>query len=307
MINKIGVQNPYKISKVSFGLNDTNLRAIEALYSNNQDRFVREQAIKSIDMKDEDIAPVLKELSSLLSSPKSSNSDLNAVLDKVKDFDGGIDELKDGFSGLMTRWPVLFLSVRAKASDIMDKFGLIHPKTGGLSRTTCNPLFGETAIRNLEDSERYINLVIGKGKCPDKQFLLGLHKIITKDLSYIDTEGKAYQNSQYSGIVRGSSEDKIAKPHEITDTNERLDKFFNWLSRNYDKNEPFFLAAQCYKKLLGITPFYDGNGRTLRGFTDAILLSKGYKFKQYPNNYAEVRNYETNELANLIKENCEQV
>ena len=36
---------------VSFGLNDVNLRAIETLYSTNQDKFVREQAIKSIDIK----------------------------------------------------------------------------------------------------------------------------------------------------------------------------------------------------------------------------------------------------------------
>ena len=303
MINKIGVLNNYN-KNVSFGLSDTNLRAIETLYSTNQDRFVREQAIKSIDMTDDDIMPVLDEFTKILSSPQSSTVDMNAVLGKINDYKGGLDYLKDGFSALMSRWPVLFLSVRAKASEIMDKNGMIHPETGGLSRTTCNPLFKDIAIRNLEDSKRYISLVTRKDKCPDKQFLLGLHKIITKDLSYI-TPGKAYQSNEYSGIVRGSSEDKIAKPHEVTDTNERLDKFFGWLERNYDKNETFFLAAQTYKKLLGIVPFYDGNGRTLRGFVDALLLSKGYKFKQYPDNFAEVRNMETNELANLIKDNCE--
>ena len=304
MINKIGVQKNYN-KNIAFGINDTNLRAIETLYSTNQDRFVREQAIKSIDMTDDDIFPVLDEFSKILSSPQSSTIDMNAVLEKLQSYKGGLDYLKDGFSALMSRWPVLFLSVRSKAADIMDKNGMIHPETGGLSRTTCNPLFKDIALRNLEDSKRYITLVTRKGKCPDKQFLLGLHKIITKDLSYI-AAGKAYQNNEYSGIVRGSSEDKIAKQHEIIDADARLDKFFSWLERNYDKNETFFLAAQSYKKLLGIVPFYDGNGRTLRGFIDAILLSKGYKFKQYPDNFAEVRNMETNDLAKLIKDNCEE-
>lgn len=306
MINKISL-NTFNKNNVSFGLNDTNIRAFETLYANNQDRFVREAAIKSIDMEDEDINPILCEFSSILGSQDSSTTDLNAVLDKISEYKGGLQNLKEGFSNLMAHWPVLFLSVRAKASEIMDKHGMIHPQTGGLSRTTCNPLFREKAIRNIEDANKYTTLVTRQGKCPNKQFLISLHKILTKELSYIDHEGKAYSSPEYSGIIRGSEEDNVSKNLQNQDVEKRLDDFFKWLERNYDKNETFTLTAQSYKKLLGIVPFYDANGRSIRGFIDALLLSKGYKFVTYPNNYAEVRNLKTEVLAKLIEDNCEPV
>ena len=306
MINGINFNTTNKYNP-SFGLNPRNLRAIETLYSSN-DKGLRKEAIKSMDMADPDINPVLKEFTRILSSSESSNTDLNAVLDKIGEFKGGVQGLKDGFSNLMARWSALFMSVRAKAAAIMDKNGMIHPNIGGLSRTTCNPLFRDTALKNIEDANRYINLVTEKGKCPDKNFMVGLHKILTRDLSYIDSKGTAFPSSDYSGVIVGSSGDTIAKKLHLNDseTEKKLDEFFKWLERNYDKNETFTLAAQSYKKLLGIVPFYDANGRTIRGFIDALLLSKGYRFKQYPSNFAEVRGYKTENLAQLIKDNCEE-
>lgn len=311
MINKIYLYN-FNRKNISFGLNEKNLSAIATLYSNsgsdNKDILIRRTAIESMDMTDEDINPVLEKFNIILSSKDSSNIELNAVLDKINEYHGSLENLKEGFSHLMTHWSSLFLSVRAKASEIMDKYGLIHPKTGGLSRTTCNPLFGETAAKNIEEAKKFINIVTRKGKCPDKQFMIALHKILTQNLSYINDEGKAFSSPEYSGIIRGSSLDKISESN-TKEVEKKLDNFFKWLENNYndENHETFTLAAQAYKKLLGIIPFYDANGRTLRSFIDALLLSKGYKFKEYPNNYAEVRCLKTEEIAKLIKDNCELV
>lgn len=303
MINKINLYN-FNRNTISFGLNDKNFRAIAALYNSNE-TLEREAAIESMDMTDKDIKPILDQFVVILASKESSNQELNAVLDKIKEYKGGLDNLKEGFSKLMARWTTLFLSVRAKASEIMDKYGMIHPTTGGLSRTTCNPIFGDTAIKNIEESKNFIAMVTRKGKAPDKQFMIELHKILTKNLSYIDNNGKAYSPSEYSGIIRDSYSDKIREKINTRNTEVRLDEFFKWLEKHYNDQETFTLAAQAYKKLLGIIPFYDANGRTLRGFIDALLLSKGYKFKQYPNNYAEVRNFNKDDLSKLMKDNCE--
>ena len=47
-----------------------------------------------------------------------------------------------------------------------------------------------------------------------------------------------------------------------------LEKLSQYISENYNKKNPFELAAEIFKKLTWIHHFYNGNGRTTRLFVE---------------------------------------
>ena len=287
---------------VSFGLNENNRLALSRLHENADDRF---SIIQSIDMEDPDIEPCLDEFSHIVSESHSNSAEMNLILDKLNAAPcrAGIQECLSNF---IKCWMKLFLSTRTKASEIMDSLKMPHPPAGYLSRTATNPLYKDTALRNIQNAQEYIIENVKQGVCPDKDLMISLHKIIAQDLPFDAQDGRKYDCSSYSGIIRKLENDETQTGSKNADCNERLDDFMSWLKRNYKKDDIFQLAAQAYKKLLGICPFYDANGRTIRSFIDALLYSKGYRFKGYPANYAEVRSMKTEDLKKLFEENCEK-
>lgn len=304
MINRIGFSNqPYYIS---FGLNPNNKRAIDRLHQEPD----KVSAIQSFDMQDPDLQPCLDEFSHEVTENPTRYKEMNAILDKLDEIDINEEnkpEVKGCLSTFVDFWSKLFMSTRTKAASVMDKVEMDHPSAGHLSRTATNPLYADIAIRNIENANEYIKENVQRGVCPDKDLLIELHKINTKDLKWEEGDDISYDNSDYSGIIRGSDDDKILLGGDSKVPEERLDDFMAWLNRNYNKDDTYQLAAQSYKKLLGICPFYDGNGRTIRSFIDALLYSKGYQMKTYPPNYTEARDIEMSKLRDLFEEHCEKV
>jgi len=287
---------------VPFGLNENNRLALRRLHENSDDRF---SIIQSIDMEDPDIEPCLDEFSHIVSESPSNTAEMNLILDKLNAA-GCRAGIQDCLSSFINCWIKLFLSSRTKASELMDRLKMPHPPAGYLSRTATNPLYKDTALKNIENAQKYIIENVKQGVCPDKNLMISLHKIITQDLPFDVQDGMEHDCSGYSGVIR--KEDNDNQPDSKRENcNERLDDFMSWLKRNYNKNNIFQLAAQSYKKLLGICPFYDANGRTIRSFIDALLFSKGYRFQEYPANYAEVRSMKTEDLKKLFEENCEKL
>lgn len=287
-------------NNISFGLNENNKAALSKLRRNIEDRI---SIIQSIDMEDPDIEPCLAEFSHIVSENYSNSREMNLILDKLNAA-GSRTGIKDCLSSFINCWIKLFLSSRAKASELMDRLKMPHPPAGYLSRTATNPMFKDTALRNIQNAQKYIIENVKQGVCPDKNLIISLHKIITEDLPFTAQDGRKYDCSSYSGIIRKLENDETQTGSKNADCNERLDDFMSWLKRNYNKDDTFQLAAQSYKKLLGICPFYDANGRTIRSFIDALLYSKGYRFKEYPANYAEVRNMKTEDLKKIFEGNC---
>jgi Fic family protein len=68
------------------------------------------------------------------------------------------------------------------------------------------------------------------------------------------------------------------------EVSEAMHNLINWLNKNYDlivnkKKEaihPALLAFRFHVTYVSIHPFYDGNGRTARIFTNLILIALGY-------------------------------
>ena len=189
----------------------------------------------------------------------------------------------------------------------MDIMGMKHPPAGNLSRTVTNPLYQKTAIKNVKAAQEYITENVKQGVCPDERLLTEIHKIITSGLPFCAENGMQYDNSTYSGIIENSEEDTILLNKEAGDHIKELNRIMRWLERHYEEYDASRLAAWAYKRLLGVSPFYDGNGRTIRAFIDALLYSKGYRFREYPINYAEIRSQGVEEIQKLFEKYCEKI
>ena len=307
MLNKIKSQNNYKYN-ISFGLNSHNQNVISNLDKNTKNLG---DTIRSFDMHDTDIQPCLKEFLRIIQTNYLNSNAMIAIIEKLEQLNISIksnkDELMKCLNLFFDYWVKIFKSTRVKVADFSDKIGIKHPDIGNLSRTITDPSFKEIATKNREDAYKYLYENVKKNECPDVNFLIELNKIITKDLEYQARNGTRYPCEDHSGIIIQSQTDKLKLYPEQIGIDKRLDKFMAWLHRNYNKDDLFLFCAQSYKHLLGISPFYDGNGRTIRAFIDAILYSKGYHFKQYPDNYAEVRNLPMDDLKNLFAYNCEKI
>ena len=306
MINRINFQNDYRYN-IAFGLNLNNQKMIEALCENPKDKAA---VIRQFDMKDPDIQPCFDIFSKTIKENYLNCNAMNAIIEKLDSLDINAQNrngLIECLSNFLNIWEKLFLSIRTNAISIFDKVGIKHPTAGHLSRTVTNPLYRDIAVRNIEEANKYMLSTIKPGQCPDKGFLIELHKIVTKDLEFHAPNGISYPPKDYAGIIEQSAQDKLLLKPQNKGLEERLDSFMEWLQRNYNKDDIFLLGAQSYKKLLGISPFYDGCGRAMRIFIDALLYSRGYRFKQYPANYAEVRSMPSADLRKLFAENCEKI
>ena len=156
-----------------------------------------------------------------------------------------------------------------------------------LSRTCTNTSDAQQlSIDKMLDAYRYMYSL--KGKIPDTNDLIEFHKISMKN-----TPGQ----EKIVGLIRDGKNDylfnqifkikKIPKnainPYaDSPNVSMELEKLNKYISDNYNKKNPFELAADIFKKLTWIHPFYNGNGRTTRLFVEEFLASKGYKLNQWP-------------------------
>lgn len=296
-------KNAIKKNPISFGLNEHNRLLIEKSHDKSSDRLY---IIKSVDMNDSDIEPCCKLFSGYIDENSSRSEEMNAIVDRLSDCKNP-NAIRDCTSHFISNWSNLFLSTRKKVSDFMDIIGIAHPPAGNLSRTATNPLYQKTAIENVKIAQKYIAENVKQGVCPDEQLLIKIHTIITSGLPFCAENGIKYDNSLYSGIIENSEQDKILLNQEAGDHTKELSRIMRWLERHYEEYSASRLAAWAYKRLLGVSPFYDGNGRTIRSFIDALLYSKGYRFREYPINYAEIRSQGVDEIQKLFEKYCEKI
>ena len=77
------------------------------------------------------------------------------------------------------------------------------------------------------------------------------------------------------------------RPPPGFDVQDALDELFDWLGRCKVKGSgakdtwthPVLVAGMLQHRLVWIHPFVDGNGRTARMFTTALLYQRGYDYK----------------------------
>lgn len=84
-------------------------------------------------------------------------------------------------------------------------------------------------------------------------------------------------------IIKEEGTDKVVlKPPPFIEVPYLLDDFFEWLNSESAKEiHPVLRAAITHYVLVAIHPFVEGNGRTVRAFTQLLLLREGYDIKRF--------------------------
>jgi prophage maintenance system killer protein len=67
------------------------------------------------------------------------------------------------------------------------------------------------------------------------------------------------------------------------------------------------MAAYIFQELVRIHPFYNGNGRAIRLFTENFLQNNGYKLKKWPEETLYRKACSLEELANSLKNYSERI
>lgn len=204
---------------------------------------------------------------------------------------------------------------KAIIKEIQNSYNMSKNTPSCISDFTFNRVSVSRTITNVDSKtkdiayENYLEaLAFFKSNCeikakPDIDDLLKLHQIITKNIPFKN-------RLEHQGIIRGSLEDTykgIKYSDNFVPTENvpnEMQKFETWYNNKYCNSNPFAFVAMINKKLMKIHPFYDGNGRTIRLFSDWVLAGKGYLMKDYPEKYSLPMHTPLNELKEIIETSC---
>ena len=163
-----------------------------------------------------------------------------------------------------------------------------------------------TSLKNMDIAYNYINLI--KNNIPKTSDLIDIHKIVLAN-----TPGQEH----IAGLLRTPETDHILmqifnitkslkntiNPYsDSKDVIKDLEKLDKYIKLNYNKLDPFQLAANVFSEVIRIHPFLNGNGRTTRLFTEQILLGKGYYLTEWPEEFLYRKLYTDEELATFLKQ-----
>lgn len=84
-------------------------------------------------------------------------------------------------------------------------------------------------------------------------------------------------------IIKEEETDKVVlKPPPFIEVPYLLEDFFGWLNSEASKEvHPVIKAGIAHYVLVAIHPFVEGNGRSVRAFTQLLLMKEGYDIKRF--------------------------
>ena len=146
----------------------------------------------------------------------------------------------------------------------------IETKIGG---ETASPRVDEgiQEIANIELAMGYIEEYIGSGYPINETFLKAIQQIIVQDLG---REGDMYAGAYRPANVRIANSSHC--PPESNLVPAYMEELFSFLRDDASFQFDLIKVALAHHRLVWIHPFNNGNGRTVRLFTYALLLH--YKF-----------------------------
>lgn len=122
-------------------------------------------------------------------------------------------------------------------------------------------------------------LVYKKGDL-SSEMLLDIHKATVEKI--VDpTKIGVLRTTQV--VIKEEGTDKVVlKPPPFVEVPYLLEDFFTWLnSTEAEEIHPILRAGIVHYVLVAIHPFVEGNGRTVRAFTQLLLLKEGYDIKKF--------------------------
>ena len=126
-------------------------------------------------------------------------------------------------------------------------------------------------IANIEHAMNYIEEYLGSGYPLNETFLKEIQQIIVQDLGR--------EGDLYAGTYRPSNVRIANSPHCPPESNlvpAYMEELFSFLRDDAPSQFDLIKVALAHHRLVWIHPFNNGNGRTVRLFTYALLLH--YKF-----------------------------
>lgn len=129
-------------------------------------------------------------------------------------------------------------------------------------------------IQNIENSMNFIDENISTISI-NRAFMSDLHKHIVKDLTPPPNgEGdKTPGNYRKHGIKINKSNHLPPMPAQI---NGYMDELFSFINREESSKYDLIKTAIAHHRFVWIHPFGNGNGRTVRLFTYAMLVQQGF-------------------------------
>jgi len=121
----------------------------------------------------------------------------------------------------------------------------------------------------------------------NENLILKIQKIITEGLIEKHRSGKLRQEPVFVNNPR--TRQTVYLPPDHKDVRELLKNLLKYVNKNEDKIDPLILAGIFHKQFVIIHPFIDGNGRTARLTTKALLARMGldtfnlFSFENYYN------------------------
>lgn len=112
-----------------------------------------------------------------------------------------------------------------------------------------------------------------------KEMLLDIHKSTVEKIISNEKVG-VLRNTQVV-IKEEGTQNIILKPPPFVEIPYLVDDFFSWLnSKDAREIHPVLRSGITHYTLVAIHPFVEGNGRTVRAFTQLILMKEGYNIKK---------------------------
>lgn len=130
-------------------------------------------------------------------------------------------------------------------------------------------------IQNIEEALRYIE-DCGTDRPIDEMFLRELHTIVVKDLF----TGPGGEGDRNAGSYRKGSVVINRSPHIPPDAllvPDLMQELLDFINRPDESQFDLIKVAQAHHRFVWIHPFANGNGRTVRLFTYAMLIRAGFR------------------------------
>ncbi len=114
----------------------------------------------------------------------------------------------------------------------------------------------------------------------DKEILMDIHHATVDRI--VSNEKIGVLRTTQVVIKEEGTNNVVLKPPPFVEVPYLLDDFFNWLNLGSAKEiHPILRAGIVHYVLVAIHPFVEGNGRTVRAFTQLIMMREGYDIKRF--------------------------
>lgn len=157
----------------------------------------------------------------------------------------------------------------------------------------------ETKLQNIKNAEREVvnyntalllldkKIKKGEVKTLSNKLICSIQGVVTKGLLSRSYRGKFRNDPVF--VNNPTTGETIYWPPDATDVKGLMKELVDFVNRSEGKIDPLIIAGLFHKQCVVIHPFMDGNGRTTRLITNALLAKLGintfplFSFENYYN------------------------